>query len=74
METVSLANPDVAREWLDYLASKVDDLAGAGEDATRAPGRLLGRAMARSHVLEGRHSLRVMIASARRGLPPPPER
>jgi hypothetical protein len=60
------------RAWLGDLATQIEDVVAAAEDATRPPGRrLLGRAMARSTILETRRVLRQLVRAAQRGLEAP---
>lgn len=66
--SVDLADPDAARAWLSDLRTQVEDLAAAGEDATRPLGRrVLGRPTARSEILEARRALRQLLDIAERG-------
>jgi hypothetical protein len=52
---VLLRDPAALRAWLAGVKDNIEDLASAGEDATRPSGRrALGRKTARAHVVETR--------------------
>ena len=62
---VDLANHAAAQAWLTALTEQVEDLAAAGEDATRPPGeRDLGRRSARRMVLDARDAIRELLDAA----------
>lgn len=66
---LKLTDPAAVRAWLTQLRTEIDDAIGAGEDATRPPGkRTLGRAMARSTLLEARRALTQLLEAAFRGV------
>jgi hypothetical protein len=69
LEALRLDDPAELGAWLAQVKESVEDLAAAAEDATRPPGkRALGRAMARSKVLESRRCLRALVEAFERGL------
>jgi hypothetical protein len=69
--SVDLADPAARRAWLADLREQLEDLAAAGEDATRPLGRrALGRPTARGQILEARHALQQLVDAAERGLGP----
>jgi hypothetical protein len=66
---LDITNPEAFRAWLTELRSEIDDAVGAGEDATRPVGkRRLGRATARSTLLEARRALEQLLEAATRGV------
>jgi len=66
---LDITNPEAFRTWLMELRTEIDDAVGAGEDATRPIGqRRLGRAMARSTLLEARRALEQLLEAATRGV------
>ena len=59
---------EAVRAWLRELRTQIDEIVGAGEDATRPPGeRALGRAAARRAILEAQRALGQMLAAAEGG-------
>lgn len=65
---LDLGDREAVRAWLAELRTQIDDAVGAGEDATRPPGRReLGRPTARSAILEARRAIDAMLAAAERG-------
>jgi hypothetical protein len=71
---LDFTKPWALRQWLVALDDSISDAVDAGDDATLPPGRrVLGRATAREHILDARHSLRCLLEAANRGAPPVPE-
>jgi hypothetical protein len=71
LQPLDFRSPAALRAWLGDLATQIEDVVAAAEDATRPPGRrLLGRAMARRTILEmeTRRVLRQLVRAAQRGL------
>jgi hypothetical protein len=69
---LDLSDPAQVRRWLGELLVQLDDALGAGDDATRPPGRrMLGRAAARGKIMQSRRALRELIDAAERGIDPP---
>jgi hypothetical protein len=65
----AFTDPEAVRAWLEQLSAQVDCAVSAGEDATRPTGqRSLGRAMARSTLLEARRALEQLLEAATRGV------
>jgi hypothetical protein len=65
---LDLGDHDAVRGWLTELRAQINDIAAAGEDATRPPGqRELGRATARNAILEARDAIGQIMAAAERG-------
>ena len=66
---LAFTDPEAVRAWLEQLRTEVDDAIGAGEDATRPVGqRRLGRATARSTLLEARRAVEQLLEAASRGI------
>lgn len=66
---VNLADPQAVRAWVKAMRSQVEDMAGAGEDATRPLGqRRLGRMMARRTVVEARDACLLLLRAAESGI------
>jgi hypothetical protein len=67
---LDLSDPTAVRTWLSALTTQIEDIAAAAEDATRPPDRRrLGRALARSMIIEARGALLRILKAAERGLP-----
>ncbi|MFT3772195.1 MAG: hypothetical protein QM820_42880 [Minicystis sp.] len=65
---LDLTDREAVRAWLGELRTQIDDAVGAGEDATRPLSRReLGRPMARTAILQARHSIEQMLLAAERG-------
>ena len=70
VDALDFRDAKAVQEWLAALEHAWQDAVAAGDDATRAPGaRVLGRAMARSHVVGARHQLLCLMEAARKGAP-----
>jgi hypothetical protein len=73
VEPLDFTDSTALHKWLDAVDCATHDALAAGDDATRPPGRrVLGRAMARTHVLEARHQLLCLFEAAKRGAPEKP--
>ena len=69
-EPVDFSDPTAVRSWLTALTIQIEDIAAAAEDATRPPDRRrLGRALARSMIIEARVALVRILQAAERSLP-----
>ena len=67
-DPLDFSDREAVRAWLRELRTQVAEIAAAGEDATRPPGkRALGRATARSTILEAQRAIEQMIATAEQG-------
>ena len=70
VDALDFGDAKAVQKWLAALECAWQDAVAAGDDATRAPGaRVLGRAMARSHVVGARHQLLCLMEAARKGAP-----
>jgi hypothetical protein len=66
---LDFTDPEAFRTWLAQLRTEIIDAVGAGEDANRPVGkRRMGRAMARSTLLEARRALGQLLDAATRGV------
>lgn len=65
-------DPAEARAWLGALREQIDDLAAAGEDATRRFGeRVLSRAEARRRIDAAGQAVTTLLEAAHRGMVEP---
>ena len=68
---LNFADLAAVRAWLEDVAARVDDLAGAASDQTAPMAeRMLGRAKARDLIHDAHGTLRDLVALARAGLTP----
>lgn len=67
-DPLDFSDREAVRAWLRELRTQIDEVVAAGEDATRPLGqRALGRATARSTILEAQRAIEQMLAMAKPG-------